>query len=61
VGERSGERADSKRSCRITADSVANVSQIVTLDRTVFSEHAGRLPEPLLQLVLAGIEVVLGR
>jgi mRNA interferase MazF len=45
----------------LPADSVANVSQIVTLDRSVFSEHAGRLPEPLLQLVLAGIDVVLGR
>jgi mRNA interferase MazF len=42
-------------------DSVANVSQIVTLDRSVFSERVGRLPETLLQLVLAGIDVVLGR
>lgn len=42
-------------------DSVANVSQIVTLDRSVFSEHVARLPETLLQLVLAGIDVVLGR
>ncbi len=42
-------------------DSVANVSQIVTLDRSVFSEHAASLPETLVQLVLAGIDVVLGR
>jgi hypothetical protein len=41
-------------------DSVANVSQIVTLDRSVFSEHVARLPETLMQLVLAGIGVVLG-
>ncbi|MGB8266720.1 MAG: type II toxin-antitoxin system PemK/MazF family toxin [Candidatus Velthaea sp.] len=42
-------------------DSVANVSQIVTLDRSIFSERVARLPEALLQLVLAGIDVVLGR
>jgi mRNA interferase MazF len=42
-------------------DSVANVSQIVTLDRSIFSARVGRLPEALLQLVLAGIDVVLGR
>jgi mRNA interferase MazF len=42
-------------------DSVANVSQIVTLDRSAFSDHVARLPETLLGLVLAGIDVVLGR
>jgi len=42
-------------------DSVANVSQIVTLDRSAFSDHVARLPEPLMQLLLAGIDVVLGR
>jgi mRNA interferase MazF len=35
-------------------DSVANVSQIVTLDRSVFSEHVASLPETLVQLVLRG-------
>ncbi len=42
-------------------NSVANVSQIVTLDRSVFSEHVASLPETLMRLVLAGIDVVLGR
>lgn len=42
-------------------DSVANVSQIVTLDRSVFADRVGRLPYTLLQLVLAGIDLVLGR
>ena len=42
-------------------DSVVNVSQIVTLDRALFSEYVARLPEPLLNLVLSGIDVVLGR
>jgi mRNA interferase MazF len=42
-------------------DSVANVSQLVTLDRGVLSGCAGRLPKAKLQLVLLGIDVVLGR
>jgi mRNA-degrading endonuclease toxin of MazEF toxin-antitoxin module len=37
------------------------VSQIVTLDRTDLTEHTGRLPARKLDLVLAGIDVVLGR
>jgi mRNA-degrading endonuclease toxin of MazEF toxin-antitoxin module len=45
----------------LPTDSVANISQTVTLDRSVFTERVGHLPEPLLQLVLAGIDVVLGR
>jgi mRNA interferase MazF len=42
-------------------DSVANVSQIVTLDRTLLTERAGKLPRNKLALVLSGIDVVLGR
>jgi mRNA interferase MazF len=42
-------------------DSVANVSQIVTLDRTVLTERTGKLPRAQLDLVLSGIDVVLGR
>lgn len=42
-------------------DSVANVSQIVTLDRSLLDARAGRLTERQLALVLAGIDVVLGR
>jgi mRNA interferase MazF len=42
-------------------DSVANVSQIVTLDKTLFTERAGKLPRNKLVLVLSGIDVVLGR
>ena len=41
--------------------SVANVSQVVTLDRTALTERAGRLSGSNLELVLAGIDVVLGR
>ena len=42
-------------------DSVANVSQVVALDRGSLDERVGRLAERELQSVLAGIDVVLGR
>ena len=42
-------------------DSVANVSQIVTLDKEYLTERIGKLPRAKLELVLSGIDVVLGR
>lgn len=45
----------------LTKDSVANVSQIVALDRTMLTEHVGRVPKAQLELILEGIDVVLGR
>jgi mRNA interferase MazF len=42
-------------------ESVANVSQIVTLDRSELTERAGKLPKAKLELVLSGVDVVLGR
>ena len=42
-------------------ESVANVSQLVTLDRGDLVERTGKLPRAKLNLVLAGIDVVLGR
>ena len=42
-------------------DSVANVSQLVTLDRETLTERAGDLPAQKLELVLLGIDIVLGR
>lgn len=45
----------------LSKDSVANVSQIVTLDKTDLTERVGKLPRPKLALVLSGIDVVLGR
>jgi mRNA interferase MazF len=41
-------------------DSVANVSQIVSLDRNDLTERVGKLPPAKLQLLLAGIGIVLG-
>jgi len=40
---------------------VANVSQLVTLDRGELNECAGRLPRLRLQAVLSGIDTLLGR
>ncbi|MCF8052233.1 MAG: type II toxin-antitoxin system PemK/MazF family toxin [Desulfobacterales bacterium] len=42
-------------------DSVANVSQLVALDKSLLTERAGKLPRAKTDLVLAGIDVVLGR
>ena len=42
-------------------DSVANVSQVVALDRTLLEERVGRLPRAKIDLLLAGLDVVLGR
>jgi len=42
-------------------DSVANVSQIIALDKSVLTERAGRLSAAKTELVLSGIDVVLGR
>jgi mRNA interferase MazF len=49
------------RSTGLPKASVANVSQLVTLDRDVLSERSGRLSASKLGLVLAGIDIVLGR
>ena len=51
----------SSRSTNLSRDSVANVSQIVTIDRSLLSERVGSLTERDLMLVLAGIDLVLGR
>jgi mRNA interferase MazF len=42
-------------------DSVANVSQVVALDRDALIERVGTLPERRLELVLLGMDIVLGR
>lgn len=42
-------------------DSVANVSQIVTLDRASLTDRVGKLSNAKLDLVISGIDVVLGR
>jgi mRNA interferase MazF len=49
------------RSTNLAKDSVANVSQIVALDRSVLTERVAKLSHAKLELLLSGIDVVLGR
>ena len=49
------------RVTRLAKDSVANVSQILSLDRDQLTECAGKLPRATIALILAGIDVALGR
>lgn len=42
-------------------DSVANVSQIVSVDKALLDDRTGKLPRTQLHLVLSGIDVILGR
>ena len=51
----------SARMTRLPKDSVANVSQIVTLDRSLLEERVSRLSRAKVDLLLAGLDVVLGR
>ena len=42
-------------------DSVANVTQIVAVDKSLLTERVGHLSQRDLGLVIAGIDIVLGR
>ena len=49
------------RATGLSKESVANASLIVALDRRGLAECVGKLPRRQLELVLAGIDTVLGR
>lgn len=49
------------KSTGLSKDSVANVSQIVSLDREVLTERVGRVSKKQLELVFAGLDLVMGR
>ena len=49
------------RATGLAKDSVANVSQVVALDRSFLTEYVGRLSSKPLEAILRGIDVVLGR
>jgi mRNA interferase MazF len=42
-------------------DSVANVSQILSLDRDLLTERVGKLPRGRMELLFSGIDIMLGR
>ena len=49
------------RTTGLPRNSVANASQVVALDRTLLEERAGKLPRATIDLLLSGLDVVLGR
>lgn len=49
------------RSTGLSKDSVANVSQILALDRSVLSEQTGRLTRSQIEQILTGIDLILRR
>ena len=49
------------RSTGLPKDSVANVSQILTLDRSALAERTGKIARAKLDLILVGIDVILDR
>lgn len=51
-------------SARVTGlpkDSVANVSQIVSLDKDLLTTRVSKLPRPKLEMLFSGIDLVLGK
>ncbi len=56
-----GNVALTAKATSLPKDSVANVSQLVTLDKSVLTERVGKLSDKKLDLVLYGIDVVLSR
>lgn len=51
----------SKHHTGLAKESVANVSLVVSVDKECLTERVGKLPASKLELVLAGIDIVLGR
>ncbi len=49
------------RLTRLAKNSVANVSQIVTVDKSLLTKRVGRLPAAKMELIFSGIDVVLAR
>jgi len=51
----------SARATGLPKDSVANVSLIIALDKQQLAERIGKIARRQLDLVLAGIDIILGR
>jgi mRNA interferase MazF len=59
LAEAPGNVAFSKEDTALPADSVANVSQIVTLDKTFLAERVGQVSDRIMMSVEEGIRMVL--
>jgi mRNA interferase MazF len=51
----------SARTTGLPKESVANVSQIIAIDKEFLKARVGKLPLLKLELLLSGIDIVLGR
>jgi len=51
----------SSAATHLSRDSVANVSQIVAIDRQTLTERVSKLPQNKLDLVYAGIDIIFDR
>jgi mRNA interferase MazF len=51
----------SPRLTGLPKDSVANVSQIITVDKELLTTRVGKLPAAKLELLLSGIDMIPGR
>ena len=51
----------SETDTNLPKQSVANVSQIITLDKMSLSDRVGKIPGGKLNLVFTGIDIILGR
>ena len=60
-GEAPGNVILRARMTGLPKDSVANVSLIVALDKQQLTERVGKIPRRQVDLVVAGIDVILGR
>ena len=52
-------RSSAEEEHRPPKDSVANVSQIITIDKRFLTKRVGNLPAPLYEKVEAGLELIL--
>ena len=50
----------SRRASGLPKDSVANASQVITLDKSFLTERVGALPRSVLQQVEDGLRLTLG-
>jgi mRNA interferase MazF len=50
-----------KKDTGLDRDSVANVSQLATIDRRFLRNYSGRLPPSKIQAMLRGVDTMLGR
>jgi len=60
-GDAPGNVVLAARATGLPKDSVANVSQLLTIDRNALRDRVGRLAPKHLAQILTGIDVVLGR